>query len=685
MSGDGRWFVLFPVSRTPGVDDVERALREITDAVVTNAGRGAFTVALRGRMVSLGLDTRDDVAAESLALLDRLQLDVPTREYLAKCEFRYACAFEPAHAAELMPLLTSAAGKLRTLTGGMIVDANALRVVEPPLDRTAVHDKPEVAVMKALRVFADGGPAPRDMSIQHSSTSAHVTTTTSANLNGDVFINGSTGAPQLKGTASIEGIRGVAKAIILSGFPNITLPPGTPLAPPTVPPVEIRVYRGSIMVQAYVPASNLDAVPLFKIVVAAAYALGEGARRAGDAVKAALQKLADGAPLPGSLTIESTFEGASPRKLRLRLESNGAIFEEEIVGTQSKETMLGPALADERKAIARAVLDAGFPHGHGRNLTIQGPHYVFRVVHGLDSVEVVVDAENPDALEGALRGLYAAASRFGVRPLAPVAATPSEPPGRSSAPALIAPQLLDFVNKRTTFATLSRWLAENQELWVPATTVEGGGHMPRITRSSTGASISVCTSEAALDQWFARFGAGQPQVAMNDTSGAALFWQMPEFVTRVDVDPASPLTLQIHGEPLEALRAVARAVVAEAALGEPDDDQAVRLVLEHTFRIAWRQGAIQPAAGGKENALLVAVSGANGELLAAAFTADDCADAYFMSTGGGRTDVSMGTMTGRDLFASLGFLRVAGVSFNPSGPGVTTVLTKDACARMLAI
>lgn len=685
MSGDGRWFVLFPVSRTPGVDDVERALREITDAVVTNAGRGAFTVALRGRMVSLGLDTRDDVAAESLALLDRLQLDASAREYLAKCEYRYACAFDPTHAAEVMPVLVSASAKVRALTGGMIVDASVLRVVEPPLDRSALRDEPELAVMKALRVFADGGAPPPEMSIQHSSTSAHVTTTISANLNGDVYINSTTGAPQCKGTASIEGIRGAAKAIVLCGFPNIELPPGTPPAPFHVPPVEITVWRRRVSVSADVPASSLNDVPIFYVAVAAVHALGDGAHRGAEAAKSALQKLAEGAAVQGALTIESTFEGESPRKLRLRLESNGSIVEEEIVGTESRATTLGPALPEERKAIARAILDAHFPGGHGRTLPVQGPRYVFRVLHGLDSVEVTVDAENPGGIEGAVRGLYAAASRFGVRPLAPVAATPSEPPARPSVPAAIAPQLLDFVNKRTTFATLSRWLAENQQLWVPATTVEGGGHMPRITRSSTGASISVCTSEAALDQWFARFGAGQPQVAMNDTSGAALFWQMPEFVSRVDVDPASPLTLQIHGEPLEALRAVARAVVAEAALGEPDDDEAVRLVLEHTFRIAWRQGAIQPAAGGKENALLVAVSGANGELLAAAFTADDCADAYFMSTGGRRTDVSMGTMTGRDLFASLGFLRVAGVSFNPAGPGATTVLTKDACARMLAI
>lgn len=800
MSGDGRWFVLFPASRTPRVEDAERVLRELASARVSNHGRGAFTLTYRERPLSVGLETKDDVAVESSDLLARLgQLDDGGRAYLAKCDHRYSFSYELAHGADLLDALLSASAKLRALTGGMVVDAQALRVVEPPLDPSALKDDPKIAIMKSLQVLADGGWAPRDLTLQHYSTSVHITIVKSTSVSGDAEVDSVMGdRPTKRGTASIEAIRAAAKAIVDSGFPEVRVPKGSPIPPPTVPPVMIVVKRGHDSLHAEVPASQLDLVPKFQAAVQAASGLGTGALQGAENAKAALQKLAEGGPA-GPLTIESTFVADADRKFRLRLENNGSIVEEELFGAQAKQTTLGAVLPEERKAIGRAILDANFPDGHGKTVPVKGPHYLFRVAHALDSVEVIVDAEKMEErkLDQALRALYFAASRFGVRPLTlKKEETPASPPsaqaaagggaapavpgllgqameigmlfannrenvsditllmlddtinsgwyasrislgaevtimlshhpsyggprrpdtllelakvagmrvllgdgtektfGRApaarksaapaSAPPAIAPQLLDFVNKRITFATLARWIAEHKQLWVPASAIEGGGYMPRIDRSSGTAAIAVCTSEATLDQWFARFGGGQQRVAMNDTWGAGLFGGMPDFIMRVDIDPASPLTLQVHGEPLSALRAVSRAVNVERAIATPDDPASARLVLDHTFRVAWRQGAINPSAGGPQNALLVALPGARGEMLGAAFTADDCADAYFMSVGGGRSGITMGSMTGRDLFASLGFLRVEGVSFNPSGPGPGAVLTKDVCARVAA-
>lgn len=793
MSGDGRWFVLFPASRTPRVEDAERVLRELASARVANHGKGAFGITFRERPLAVGLETKDDVLVESGELVGRLgQLDDGGRAYLAKCDHRYSFSYDLSHGGDLLDALVSASAKLRGLTGGMVIDAAALRVVEPPLDPSALKDDPKIAIAKSLQVLADGGWAPRDLTLQHYATSAHVTIVTSTSVSGDAEVDSVTGdRPTKRGTASIEAIRAAARAIVESGYPDIRVPKGSPIPPPTVPPVSIVVKRGGEALSAEVSAAQLDLVPKFYAAVHAVSGLGAGALKGAENAKAALEKLAEGAPA-GPLTIESTFVADAERRFRLRLENNGSIVEEELLGAQAKQATLGASLPEERKAIGRAILDASFPDAHGKTVPVKGPHYVFRVAHALDSVEVIVDAEKMEerGLDKAIRAIYSAAARFGVRPLTlkDGAAAPAQaaqatqaapgllahamdigmlfannrenvadvqllmlddsisagwyasrislgaevtiilshhpgtggphkqdmaldlskvagmrvllsdggeksfgraPPARksaapASAPPAIAPQLLDFVNKRITFATLARWLAEHKQLWVPAAQVEGGGYMPRIDRASGAAAIAVCTSEATLEQWFARFGGGQQRVAMNDTWGAGLFGGMPDFITRVDIDPASPLTLQIHGEPLTALRAVSRAVNVERAIATPDDPASARLVLDHTFRVAWRQGAINPAAGGPQNALLVALPGPRGEMLAAAFTADDCADAYFMSAGGGRSGITMGSMTGRDLFASLGFLRVEGVSFNPSGPGPAAILTKDVCARVAA-
>lgn len=683
MATSGTWFVLFPSSRTPRAAETESALREIVAARVEGRGGGVFVVGYGGLRISVALETKMHVLEESVELAGRLRIDEAARAFLSKCDHRFALACELEEHAELLNVLISASAKLRKITGGMVVDAYGVALVEPPLDPSALSDDPSRALLRMLDIVAEGGMGPRGFAIKHYATSAHVTTVTTARANGDVEVASSMGdRPIKRGSVAVARIQKAARAIVDSGFPKIVLPPGTPPPPPTVPPVSIEVVRGDARIDADVPASLLDVVPKFGVAVQEVASLGDGARAGAEAAKAAVTKLAEGQPA-GPLTIQVRFVAEASRSFVLRLENNGTIVEEEYVGTRARQDTLGRTTPEERKAIGRTFLDAGFPEGHGKARAVKGPHYTVRVAHALDSVEVVVDAEDMEerGFDRAIRAMYAAAERFGPRPLALLAPPPKRSPHAPLPTPSVASEILDFVNRRIAFGTLARWLAESRNLYVPATPVEGGALAPLVERTTSTPSIAVCTSDEALERVFMRLPPGAPRVSMNGTWGAALFTNIPDGVIRIDIDPASPLTLQIQGEQLAALAAMARAVGVERALAAPEDPASARILLDFVYRVGFRQG-VSSAVGGPQPALMISVPGPDGTPLAAAFTAEDCADAYFFASGGRQSGIAMGTMSGRDLFASLKFLRVEGVSFNPSGPAQGAVMAKDACARV---
>jgi hypothetical protein len=157
---------------------------------------------------------------------------------------------------------------------------------------------------------------------------------------------------------------------------------------------------------------------------------------------------------------------------------------------------------------------------------------------------------------------------------------------------------------------------------------------------------------------------------------------MPDSIARIDVDGASPITVQIHGDSLATLRAVSRAVMVERALGALEDPASAQPILEHSYRFASRADSPKNAQG-VQTALFLSVPGPRGEPLAAVFTADDCVESFVAASGGASPNIIAGTITGRDLVASLVMLGVEGISVNPTGPGPRAVLTREACAALL--
>ena len=89
------------------------------------------------------------------------------------------------------------------------------------------------------------------------------------------------GPPALVGRVAAGDVQALAKTLIDVGFPNLALPPGTPPAPPTVPPVQLEVRGAGPDERAgvSVPASRLDQVPGLKKVVDAVLALEAKARK----------------------------------------------------------------------------------------------------------------------------------------------------------------------------------------------------------------------------------------------------------------------------------------------------------------------------------------------------------------------------------------------------------------------
>ena len=586
------------------------------------------------------------------------------------------------------------------------------------------------AMLVALRMFASGRGGPPDLALVHFSTSMHITTFTQARLDGTVTMGSVMGdRPRTRAQVGVEEVRAAAAAIVASGFPRVTPPLGMP-PPPTVPPVRLGVSRGDTSLYAHLPASQVHEVPGFAAAVGAVAALGTAVRAGAAAATAALRQLADG-ETPANLSVEITFVVDATRSFGLTLNRNN-IAQTERRGARERKVVLGTATVDEKKALARAFVAANFPEAHGKTTPIAGPHYLVRVVFGDASIEVIVDAEQVDErnLGQAIRGLYAAASRFGVRPLeltedasepaelsemselslqsahtmappvrpppqvrpsspmvaappvvapvAPPAAAPAAPP--AAAP-VIAPELLELVNKQRSFASVARWLAEHTALRLAASPVEGGGHMPHIANENGVSVLRVFTSDAALDAWLARARIERPTI-MRGTWGAGLFGRMPDSIGRVDVDGASPITVQIHGDPLATLRAVARAVMVERALGALADPASAQSILDHGYRFASRHDGPKNAQG-VQNALFLSVPGPRGEALAAVFTADDGAEAFVAASGGPNAAITVATITGRDLIASLAMLGVEGISVNPAGPGPRFILPRETCAALL--
>jgi hypothetical protein len=318
-------------------------------------------------------------------------------------------------------------------------------------------------------------------------------------------------------------------------------------------------------------------VPAFSQAVTAIARLGDPVRRGQEATAAALVRAREGA-WPEGLAIEARFFADSNRSFEIVLAQDGNVVEIERRGQRERRSILGPATADEKKTIAQAILGAHFPHSHGAMKPVTGPHYRLRVVKGDVRVDVILDAEDVHkrgAAEG-IRLLYAAAVRFGKKPLElpeESAAAPSPPmgaPASSLAPkstARFAQEVLELVNGRIAFPTFARWLAEHKGLWVPATAVDGG-YLPAIVEEGGVTVLRVFTTEGSLDAWIA--GAGKPAAVMRDTGGAGLFGKMPDKIARVDVDPSAPITLQVHGDMLTLLRSISRGVNIERAFAAPD-------------------------------------------------------------------------------------------------------------------
>lgn len=543
----------------------------------------------------------------------------------------------------------------------------------------------ESDLLPYLAAFANGRPGPPELELQHFATRGGVTYVTRARLDGIVEVGSvSRDTPRHRVRAGRDAIRRAAGAILASGFPDIALPPDAPPAPPTSSPIRLAVARGRLSAVAELPAPLLDLAPEFRAAVAAVSSLAAPARAGAAAAKEALVAMAVGR-VASDIVIDVRFVADDAGSFTLAMMPDGTLLESERRGPRERSRELGVATEEERAELARAFLGAGFPDEHGKAAPVAGPHYVVRVAHREASVEIVMDADRMDehGLEKAVTVLYAAAARFGMRPLElreddpPSMRTrvvPARGPMRSVPPG-IADQLLEFAEDRVSFVQLARWLAQHKRLWVLATDDGGGAHLPRIVRDGGMATLAVFTSEPALDAWLLRAGESGEPVVMRDTWGGPLFGGMPDLISRVDIDAASPLTVQIQGEPLTTLRALSRAVNAERGLLRLEDPPSLREVTDHVYQIAWRLDA----AG---EPVLATVRGPGGDAYGAAFTADDCVATFLAEHGGDDSGITMRRAGGREMATRASSAGVAGFVINQAGPGGRAVLDLAACEAL---
>lgn len=262
-----------------------------------------------------------------------------------------------------------------------------------------------------LRQLAEGESVPGALALQHYATSAHITTVTTARADGSIEIATTTGnhpIVRLSRGGDLSAMRAAAKLLVEAGFPRIGKP-STPPPHPGIPPVRVVVKAAATdSLAAEVSAASLGSVSLFGAAVFAIAALGTRARHAADAAANALDGLA-------GINVEVRFvpEAGRDRSFALRL-AGGVLSEIERDGSEVRTVGLGPTTLEERSAVASGLRDSGFPRGHGSHRSIEGPHHVLVVEHGDVSVLTTSDADTPGP---AIHALYAAATRFGMRPL----------------------------------------------------------------------------------------------------------------------------------------------------------------------------------------------------------------------------------------------------------------------------
>jgi hypothetical protein len=432
MGSDGAWFVLFPSWRMAPPQLIEAAVRRISrNAIVRGTGTGPFDVAEGQKSLGIGLDTAQHVLHESGEIATKLGAKEHIKEWIAKCDARFVISYGLPDGVDLLNTIIAASEELRKLTGGAVYDAHNQELLDAPLD---ILSKEEYGLLHGLEAFANGGPPPPDFQLLHYATSVHITMLTRAHATGEVEIGSvMLDQPRARAMGNAADVREAAKTLTAFGFPRVASPKGAPVPRPTNPPVRVGICSGDIYVGAELPAEHVSLVPAFANAVSAIARLGDPVRRGQEGAAAALVRARDG-QWPDGLGIEVRFFADASRSFELALGADGNIVEIERRNQRERKTILGPATAEEKKTIAQAILSAHFPHSHGSMKRAPGPHYRLRVVKSDVQVDVLVDAEevHKRGAAEAIRLLYAAAVRFGKRPLE----LPDEPP--PAAPAVIS-------------------------------------------------------------------------------------------------------------------------------------------------------------------------------------------------------------------------------------------------------
>lgn len=302
---------------------------------------------------------------------------------------------------------------------------------------------------------------------------------------------------------------------------------------------------------------------------------------------------------------------------------------------------------------------AAFPGGNSHASLPVGPAPV--IVMPAAPPSPVISTQAPPAVLTPSARAYTV-----VDPEPPSLARPSPPP--------FTP-IVELANRRLPMSAVLRGLAEHRELWVVATTGEDGTVVPGTFLVDGLETLPVFTSEGSLEAFLARWGRRVP--SLSGMPGTRLFARMAPSVAIVHVDPELPLSLAIKGRELAALRAYASTIVVERLLAHPDDPAFASTLLAYDrYRVP-----LLPSPGGSHR--LVLVPGPNGEPLAAVATAEDCIEALFAARSDLRALATVHAMNGALLFGKLPEYRVAGMMWNPFGPGTRCVMPIAASAVVL--
>jgi hypothetical protein len=219
--------------------------------------------------------------------------------------------------------------------------------------------------------------------------------------------------------------------------------------------------------------------------------------------------------------------------------------------------------------------------------------------------------------------------------------------------------------------TLFRALCDLNSWRLVAQALPNGGFRPRLFDVQGKGTLRMFTSQETAVSW--ANAQPEPIPIMPNQCGADLFANAPDVLLRIEIDPGSPLQINVEPDQISHLREIARSIRLERLLDPPPEDRKAFWANLRSFG----QYKLFMYDSGEAGFLPVSIKNDTGIECAALFTCSDIAN-KFPAHVFTKQETHLTTFTGEELFTWLPNTGLTWFVFNighPSAPPVSFPIT----------